>query len=435
MIGGALDFSAGYCKNHRHWGGNRKMEKAQFFQSARDDLAGPLHGLRVLEATTTWAGPMAGCLLADMGAEVIKVEHPDGEITRLLGPHLSGGSKLSLMNETVNRNKRNFSVDMRDPEGRELVLGLAKTADVFLENFKPGTLDGWQLGYQHVRAVKPDIVYTSISGFGQFGPHHQRAGYDPLVQAQSGWMSLNGEIDGGPIKAPTFLGDDLAGLYGAMATLAALRHRDASGEGQHVDVCLLDAILGASNMFPSLARLRAPLERTGNQFAIVAPFNVYECSDGYVFLGASLDSHWQKLLELIDALELNDDERFATLDSRLNHRELVDGVVADWCRQQTQSRVVELLGDAGLPVAPVNDFPASVADPHTDERAMLQEVELSDGTRVPLLGPVPKFSRTPTAIRSAAPPVGRDNAALLRELGVDEQQQRGLEARGVLRQQ
>ena len=408
------------------------MNKAEFFQWARDDLAGPLHGLRVLEATTAWAGPMAGCLLADMGAEVIKIEHPNGEITRVLGPHVPGDSKLSLMNETANRNKRNFSVDMRDPDGRELVLALAKTADVFLENFKPGTLDGWQLGYEHVKAVKLDIVYTSISGFGQFGPHHQRAGYDPLVQAQSGWMSLNGEIGGGPIKAPTFLGDDLGGLYGALATLAALRHRDASGEGQHVDVCLLDAILGASNMFPSLARLQAPFERTGNQFAVVAPFNVYECNDGYVFLGMSLDSHWQKLLELMGALELKDDPRFTTMQHRLDNRELVDGVVADWCRQQSQNHVVELLGEAGLPVAPVNDFHASVADPHTDERGMLQEVELSDGTRVPLLGSVPKFSRTPTAIRSPAPPVGQDNVALLRELGVDEQRQRELEARGVL---
>ena len=408
------------------------MEKKQFFREARDDLTGPLHGVRVVEATTAWAGPMAGCLLADLGAEVIKVEHPDGEIARVLGPPVPGESKLSLMNETVNRNKRSLSVNMRDPDGRELVLGLARTADVFLENFKPGTLAGWQLGYEHVRAVKTDIVYTSISGFGQFGPHHQRAGYDPLVQAQSGWMSLNGEIDGGPIKAPTFLGDDLGGVFGALATLAALRHRDATGEGQHVDVCLLDSILGACNMFPSLARLGEPFARTGNQFAIAAPFNVYACDGGYVFLGMSLDSHWQKLLELMGKPELRDDARFGSSQSRLEHRAEVDELVAGWCRGQEQSYVVELCSEAGLPVAPVNDFHASVADPHMDERGMLQEVVLSDGTRVPLLGPVPKFSRTPTSIRSPAPPIGQDNAALLRELGVDAARQRELEERGVL---
>ena len=408
------------------------MEKEEFYQSARNDLTGPLHGVRVLEATTAWAGPMAGCLLADLGAEVIKIEHPNGEIARQLGPAVPGDSELSLMNETANRNKRSLSVNMRDPDGRELVLGLTKSADVFLENFKPGTLAGWQLGYEHLKAVKPDIVYTSVSGFGQFGPHSQRAGYDPLVQAQSGFMSLNGEIDGGPIKAPTFLGDDLGGLYGAFATLAALRHRDATGEGQHVDVCLLDAILGACNMFPSLARLEAPFERMGNEFAVTAPFNVYECRGGRVYLGMSLDSHWRKLLEIMDKSELADDPRFSSVQSRLQYREAVDSLVADWCREQSQALVLEQLGEAGLPVAPVNNFHDCVADSHVDERAMLQDVVLSDGTRVPLLGPVPKFSRTPTTIRSVAPPLGQDNAALLRELGVDEARQKALEERGVL---
>lgn len=408
------------------------MEKSEFYRSARHDLTGPLHGIRVLEATTAWAGPMAGCILADMGAEVIKIEHPNGEITRILGPWVPGDSNLSLMNETANRNKRSLSLDMRQPEGRTLVLELAKTCDVLLENFKPGTLHEWHLGYEHVKAVKPDIVYVSISGFGQFGPHHRRAGYDPLVQSQSGWMSLNGEAGGGPMKAPTFLGDDLGGINGALAALAALRHRDVSGEGQHVDVCLMDAILGASNMYPSMARLGMPMERMGNQFAVTAPFNTYQCRGGYVFLGMSLDSHWRKLAELMDQPELSDDPRFATTQARLAHRDEVNAVVADWCSGQEQARVVELLGAAGLPVAPVNDFVDSANDSHMDERGMLQEVELSDGNRVPLLGPVAKFSRTPTSIRSPAPTLGQDNEALLLELGVDEARQRELKDRGIV---
>ena len=408
------------------------MDKSDFYQSARDDFSGPLHGVRVLEATTAWAGPMAGCLLADMGAEVIKIEHPKGEITRLLGPWVPGDSSLSLMNETVNRNKRNLSVDMRQPEGRTLVLELARSCDVMLENFKPGTLHEWQLGYEHLKAVKADIVYVSISGFGQFGPHHQRAGYDPLVQSQSGWMSLNGEPDSGPMKAPTFLGDDLGGIHGALATLAALRHRDVSGEGQHVDVCLMDAILGASNMYPSMAKLGIPMERMGNQFAVTAPFNTYECRGGYVFLGMSLDSHWRTLTELMGQPELGDDPRFATPQTRLTHRDEVDALVADWCVGQEQTDVVERLGAAGLPVAPVNDYVDSANDSHMDERGMLQDVELSDGSRVPLLGPVAKFSRTPTSIRSPAPTVGQDNEALLDELGVEGARQRDLKNRGVI---
>ncbi len=406
------------------------MEQTTFFADARSDLIGPLQGIRVLEATTSWAGPMAACVLADLGAEVIKIEHPTGEIARVLGPHLPSG--LSLMNETVNRNKRNLGLDMRDADCRHIVLQLARTCDVVIQNFKPGTMDEWQLGYEDIKAVKPDIVYVSLSGFGQFGPHHERAGYDPLVQAQSGWMSLNGEIDGGPVKAPTFLGDDLAGLHGALGALAALRHRDATGEGQHVDVALLDAILGASNMFPSMARLGMPLERTANQFPVVAPFNTYECRGGYVFLGMSLDSHWRTLVEIMERPELADDERFASTASRTAHRQEVDSIVADWCRGQEQAHVVETLGKAGLPVAPVNDYVRATQDPHIEVRGMLQHTKLADGALVPILGPVAKFSRTPTAVRGGSPSIGEDNQALLGELDIDESLQRELIERGVL---
>ncbi len=408
------------------------MDKETFFRSARGDLTGPLQGIRVLEATTSWAGPMAGCLLADLGADVIKVEHPDGEIGRVLGPHLPFGDGLSLLNETVNRNKRNLSVDMRDPEGRTVLLELATTCDVLVENFKPGTLHGWQLGYEHVAAVKRDIVYVSISAFGQFGPHHERAGYDPLVQAQSGWMSLNGEVDGPPVKAPTFLGDDLAGLHGALAALAALRHRDVTGEGQHVDVALMDAMLGASNMYPSMARVGLPMPRMANQFALVAPFNVYECRGGYVFLGMSLDSHWRTLTQFMQRPELVDDPRFVSTQARTENREAVDALVAEWCLLQDQAWVVEQLGTAGVPVAPVNDYPTATADPHVSAREMLQDVTLADGSQAPLLGPVAKFSRTPTRIRSAAAPVGRDNAQVLKDMGMDAARQRELHERGVL---
>lgn len=406
------------------------MDKQAFFAEARADLKGPLDGLRVLEITTSWAGPMAGCQLADMGAEVIKVEHPDGEIGRVLGPHLPSG--LSLLNETANRNKRNLSIDMHHPAGRDLLLELAAGCDVLLQNFKPGTLAGWGLGYDHVRAVKGDIVYVSISAFGQFGPHHERAGYDPLVQAQSGWMSLNGEIEGGPVKAPTFLGDDLAGLHAALATLAALRHRDATGEGQHVDVALMDAILGASNMFPSMARLGMAPERAGNQFPLVAPFNVYQCRGGHVFLGLSLDSHWRTLTQAMGQPELVDDPRFATTTLRTENRAESDAIVAAWCREQDRDELVAHLGAAGLPVAPVYTYPEAVADPHVDERDMLQETELADGTTAPLVGPVAKFSRAPTRVRAASPAVGGDNAAILGELGVSAQRQRELLAKGVL---
>jgi formyl-CoA transferase len=408
------------------------LEKSEFFADARRDLTGPIHGIRVLEITTSWAGPMAGCMLADLGAEVIKVEHPDGEIGRVLGPHLPGGAHLSLLYETANRNKRNLSVDMRKEVGRDLLIDLGRTCDLVVENFKPGTLHGWGLGYEHFCAAKPDIVYVSISGFGQFGPHQARAAYDPLVQAQSGWMSLNGEIGGGPVKAPTFLGDDLAGMQAALAALAALRHRDATGEGQHVDVALMDAILGASNMFPSMARLGIEAPRTANQFPQVAPFNVYACRGGSVFLGMSLNSHWEIFANAVGRPELVEDPRYATTELRTQNRESVDELVSRWCSEQDQMRVVELLGGAGLPVAPVNDYRAATDDPNIEARDMLTDIELSDGSRAPLLGPVPKFSRTPIGVRSGAPTIGQDNASILDELGIDDARRRALREAGVI---
>lgn len=173
------------------------MEKQAFFRDARDDLTGPLAGLRVLEATTTWAGPMCGCMLADHGADVIKVEHPEGEIARRSLPFLPGTDPpLSFMHATVNRNKRGLSLDLRDPRGRELFLALATRCDVIVENFRPGTMNAWGLGFEAVRALRPDTIYASISGYGQYGPDSDRLGYDPLAQAASGFLSLNGNPDG-----------------------------------------------------------------------------------------------------------------------------------------------------------------------------------------------------------------------------------------------
>ncbi|HJP49670.1 MAG TPA: CoA transferase, partial [Pseudomonadales bacterium] len=222
------------------------MEKTEFYARARTDIPGPLSDVVVVEATTTWAGPMAACILADMGAIVIKVEHPTGEIARRLPPVLPD-SDLTIANETVNRNKRNISLNLQHNDGREAFLKLSETADIIIENFRPGTLHNWGVGYEQVARVKPDIVYVSISGFGQFGTLSDRVGYDPIAQNYCGWASLNGEPDGSPVKAPTWLGDDTAGMHGALGALAALRHRDQTGEGQHVDVALVDALLFHSN--------------------------------------------------------------------------------------------------------------------------------------------------------------------------------------------
>jgi formyl-CoA transferase len=389
--------------------------KDAFYAGARRDLAGPLAGVRVLEATTTWAGPMCGCVLGDFGADVIKVELPGGEMARRAPPLLPG--RVSFMHATVNRNKRSLTLDLRRPEGRDVFLRLAAKSDVVVENFRPGVMEGYGLGYAHVRAVRPDVVYVSISGFGQWGPDADRAGYDPLAQAASGFLSLNGSPGGEPVKAPTFLADDLGGLHGALAALAALRHRDQTGEGQHADVSLLDAMLFQSTGYPTLGALGVELPRLGNEFRIAAPARVYACRDGSLMSGVLLDAHWRKLVALMDRPELADDPRYATTAARIERRAEVDSLFASWLAELTVAQAVDLLLGAGLPAAPVRSYADAAADPHVRARDMLQDVPQPDGTPLPITGPAAKLSRTPLRVRTPAPSLGAHNAEILREAG------------------
>jgi formyl-CoA transferase len=396
------------------------VTRDEFYARARSDGVGPLAGLRVIEATTTWAGPMCGCLLADLGADVLKLEPPGGEVARRLPPLLPGRrAPLGFMHVTANRGKRSLTLDLRQPRGGALALDLLRGADVFVENFRPGTLAGWGLGYTDVCAVKPDIVYVSISGWGQWGPAADQAGYDPVAQAASGWLSLNGEPEGAPVKSPTFLSDDLAGVHAALAALAALRHRDRTGEGQHVDVSLLDVLLFQSNGYPMLAALGVELPRLGSQFQVAAPAGVFRCRDGWVMAGVLLDSHWRILARAIGRPELAQAPDYATTPARLAHRAQVQALLADWCAPRSVDEVVGLLLRERLPIAPVRSYAQAVRDPHVRARDMLEEVELEDGTRAPVVGPPVKFSRTPLRVRAGAPALGAHSDEVLRELGLD----------------
>ncbi len=409
------------------------MTKSEFFRRARTDLTGPLAGLRVLEATTTWAGPMCACVLADFGADVIKVELPGGEVARRLPPFLPDGEPaLSFMHVTANRNKRSLTLDLRRPEGRDVFLRLARRADVVVENFRPGTMDGWGLGYEHVRAVRPDTVYVSISGYGQFGRDRERAGYDPMAQASSGWLSLNGEPGGAPVKAPTFIGDDVAGLHGALAAMAALRHRDRTGEGQHCDIALQDALLFQSNGYPMLARLGVPLPRMGSQFVVAAPAGVYACSDGFVMLGVLLDAHWRILAGLLGRPELAAHPDYATTQKRVARRAELNAMVSDWTISSSVSAVVARLEAEGLPASPVRTYAEAVRDPHVLERDMLQSIVLENGREAPVVGPAAKLSRTPIRVRSAAPALGAHNDEILAEIGLDAAARTKLREEGVV---
>lgn len=407
--------------------------KDAFYAESRRDLPGPLAGVRVLEATTMWAGPLAGCMLADFGADVIKVEMPGGEVVRRLPPMLPGTDPpVGFMQATVNRGKRSLVLDLRRPEGQDVFRRLAARADVVIENFRPGVMDRYGLGYAGVRAVKPDVVYVSISGFGQWGPDADRAGYDPIAQAASGWLALNGEPQGQAVKAPTFLADDLAGLHAAFATLAALRHRDRTGEGQHVDVALLDAMLFQSNGYLTLGALGDALPRLGNEFRIAAPARVYRCRDGEVMVGVVLDAHWRALCAVIGRPELGDDPRYADTAGRLARRAEVDAILAAWVEPRATREIVDTLLAAGLAVAPVRSYADAAADPHVRARDMLVPIEQEDGTEIPITGPAAKLSRTPARVRSGAPALGRDTDEVLREAGLADDAIAALRAQGVV---
>jgi crotonobetainyl-CoA:carnitine CoA-transferase CaiB-like acyl-CoA transferase len=407
------------------------MDKSEFYRHARRDHPGPLAGLRVLEATTTWAGPMCGCILADFGADVIKVEHPHGEIARRSPPLLPGTAPpVSFMHATVNRNKRSLSLDLRQPDGLALFLELAKRSDVLIENFRPGTLARWGAGYPELAAIKPDLVYVSISGFGQWGPLADHVGYDPLAQAASGYMSLNGAPDGEPVKSPTFLADDLAGLHAALATLAALRHRDATGEGQHVDVALLDAMLFQSTGYLTLAALGVELPRLGNEFRIAAPANTYACRDGRIMTGVLLDTHWGRMARILGRPELAGHPDYATTPARLARRREVDGLVAAWARERSVEQALAELRAVDLPVAKVQTYAEAARDPAVHARDMLQSPPDAAGT--PITAPAAKLSRTPLRVRSAAPALGAHNEQILDELGVPAAERRRLREHGVI---
>ncbi|MEM7218192.1 MAG: CoA transferase [Pseudomonadota bacterium] len=407
------------------------MRKADFYSDARSDLTGPLAGVRVLEITTTWAGPMCGAVLADFGADVIKVEIQSGDVGRAIMPYLPD-TEVGFAHATVNRNKRALTLDIRTPEGRDICHQLAARCDLFVENFKVGTMAGYGLGYEDLRAIKEDIVYVSITGWGQFGPRFEDAGYDPLAQATSGFMTVNGSPDGPPTKAGTFLADDLGGLHAALGALAALRHRDQTGEGQHVDIALLDAMLFQSNGLPTLGAMGVEPGRMGNEFGFAVPSNVYQCADGPIYAGVLLDSHWQALAELIGAPDLADNEAFATREARVGNRDLCNQLFGDWLGQRTRAEAAAELNQRGLAVAPVQTFVETAQDPHVLERDMLQPTEVAAGVTAPITGPAAKFSRTPTRVRSAAPAMGQHNDEILEELGVDAERRAELGAAGVL---
>ncbi len=363
-----------------------------------------LDGLRVIDMATVFAGPGAARHLADFGADVIKVESPAGDGVRRMGwfPPEGGDSYTWKL---LGRNKRATVLDLKSDAGRDAMLTLASTADVLVENFRPGTLERLGLGPDVLLARNPRLVVLRVTGFGQDGPYAARPGFATMAEAMSGFAAINGEPDGPPLLPPIALTDEVAALAGAFAVMVALRHRDATGEGQVIDVNLLESMLQMMSALPSAAaHLDYEQPRLGSGIPYTVPRGTYRCADGrWVAISTSTESIAHRVLEL---LGLGDDTRFATFEGRAAHREELDQAVAEWIGARPSHEVLAAFEQAQAAIAPVYSMHDLLADPHVRARGVFVEV---DG--VVMQAPVARMSRTPGEVRWVGRPLGADRVS------------------------
>ena len=367
---------------------------------------GPLHDLRVIDLSTVVAGPGCARYLADFGADVIKVERPDGgDTTRSMG-WTDPTDDVTLWWKLIGRNKRTITLDLKDPTELGHLRTLLATADVLVENFRPGTLERLGLDPVDLMAANPKLVVTRVSGFGQDGPYAHRPGFATLAEAMSGFAAINGEPDGGPLLPPIALTDEVTAVVAAFATMVALH----SGQGQVVDVNLLESMFQLMGPLMSVWGTRGELqERMGSGIPYTVPRGTYRCADGgWVAISTSAESVAQRVMEIIG---LGDDERFSSFAGRVAHREEVDDRVAAWCRQRPLADVLATFEAAHAAAAPVYDMAGLADDPHVQARGMVTEL---DGT--PMQGLVARLSATPGRLRWAGRPHGADTEAVLAEL-------------------
>jgi formyl-CoA transferase len=371
--------------------------------------ASALSGLRVLDLTRVLAGPFATMMLADLGAEVIKIERPGkGDDTRAFAPFVNGESAYYM---NLNRNKLGVTLDLSSEEGKALFMDLVKAADVVVENFRPGTMDKLGVGYTTLKAMNPRLVYAAVSGFGNTGPYRLRPGYDIIAQASGGLMSTTGWPGGEPTRSGTAMADVLAGLSVTIGILAALRHRDQSGEGQMVDVALTDSVVASLEIITQiyLANGRVP-ERIGNRYESCYPYDSFAASDGSVVIAAANDKLWNLVCQTIEQPNLADDERFDTNAKRVERHAEIKPLIEAWTQSHTIDDIVERMLVAGVPASPINTIDRLVNDPHiAKSREMFVDVEHPKAGKTRLTGAHIKLSNTPARITTPAPLLGEHN--------------------------
>lgn len=393
---------------------------------------GALTGLTVLDLTRVLSGPFATMTLADLGADVVKIEQPGtGDDTRQWGPPFQGDEAAYFL--SVNRNKRSLAVDLKLTDGLALVRDLARRADVVVENFRPGTAARLGLGYDDLSADNPGLVYASISGYGQTGPDSHRAGYDAIAQARSGIMSVTGEADGPPVRVGVSSADLVAGMWAVIGILAALRERDRSGQGQWVDISLLDGSVSwltyvAAGYFAT--GTRPP--RYGSAHPTIAPYQGFATKDGELMLAVGNDAIWRRFAPAAGLDDLVDDPRFATNPLRVSHRDELLPLVADAMASRTSAQWVEVLDAAGGPVGPIQTVDEVVTDPQVLARGMVGEVEHPTAGTLRTIGCPVRLTATPPQVRTAPPLLGQHTDDVLAELGVDAERLTALRASGAV---
>jgi formyl-CoA transferase len=390
-----------------------------------------LEGLRVIDLTQAMAAPFCTMNLADLGAEVIKLEPPEGEPTRREGALRRNGHGAQFV--AINRNKKSLTADLKRPEGVEIVHRLARTADVFVQNYRPGVAERLGVGYPALAAVNPRLVYCSVSGFGGTGPYASRGGYDLIAQGMSGVISVTGEEDGPLAKSGVPLSDLAAGLFAAYGILAALEEREESGLGQHVDTSLLEAAMALtvweSTEYWATGRVPGPL---GSAHRLSAPYQALRARDGYLTVGATHDRFFEGLCRALDRPDLLTDPRFGDRSARLERRAELAAELEKTTTGEDRAHWLARLEREGIPSGPINSYPEALADPHTLARRMVVDLMHPGAGPVKALGVPIKLSDTPGAVERPAPLLGEHTAALLTELGYSEAEQQALKANGVI---
>ncbi|WPO39172.1 CaiB/BaiF CoA-transferase family protein [Tardiphaga sp. 42S5] len=403
----------------------------------------PLSGIKVIDMTRVLAGPIAGQMLGDFGAEVIKIERPGtGDDSRAFGPPYlndpDGGRHDNSFYLCANRNKKSVTVNVAKPEGQEIIRELVKTADVLLENYKVGDLKRYGLDYEAIKAINPRIIYCSVTGFGQTGPYATRAGYDAILQAMGGLMSVTGHLDGepgeGPMKVGPSIVDYMTGLNASIGVMSALYHRDAGGgEGQHVDACLFDTVIASLSHWlqPYLINGKVP-PRRGTWGNGGMPAGVFRCTDGEVMIVNGNDGQFQRTCEVLGEPDLAKDPRFLKNNDRVQHGKEIMAIFAGLFLKQPVAYWLERLEAVGVPSGPINDFDQVFADPHVQSRGMRVKVDHPFEPALSLVRNPLMFSGTPVTEYRAPPLLGSNTDEILATIGYDGEKIGALRKKGIV---